>query len=334
MAGGINGRIHLRKPDHLTRKSGPKTQPILLVTGLSGAGKTTVLKTLEDLGWEAVDNFPIRLAGPLLDIPAPIGRSGSAIPLALGFDSRTRGFKAEALIKQIKQLQKRPDLNIMTLFLDCAGTEIERRYAETRRRHPMAQDRPAMDGIAQERMMMEPLRRWAETVIDTSKMSAHELQVDIRERFSSEATPHTTVSITSFGFSRGVPHNVDLVFDLRFLRNPHWDNELRPMTGLDAEVSAYVEADPAYQEAMAKIRDLLAFLLPLYDAQGKAYVNIAFGCTGGRHRSVHVAEQFGKWLRDDGFSPTVSHRNLTSRPIDALEGPANGADTKKTKRGS
>lgn len=318
----------------MTTKTRPKTQTILLVTGLSGAGKTTVLKTLEDLGWEAVDNFPIRLAGPLLDIPAPGGRSAPSIPLALGFDSRTRGFKADALIKQIKQLQKRPDLNIMTLFLDCAGTEVERRYAETRRRHPMAQDRPAMDGIAQERMMMEPLRRWAETVVDTSKMSAHELQNDIRERFSSEATPHSIISITSFGFSRGVPHNVDLVFDLRFLRNPHWDNHLRPLTGLDAEVSAYVEADPAYDEAMAKIRDLLAFLLPLYDAQGKAYVNIAFGCTGGRHRSVHVAEQFGKWLRDDGYSPTVTHRNLTSRPIDALEGPANGADTKKTKRGS
>jgi UPF0042 nucleotide-binding protein len=243
------------------------------------------------------------------------------------------------LIKQIKQLQERPDLTIMTLFLDCAGTEIERRYSETRRRHPMAQDRPAMDGIAQERMMMEPLRRWAETVVDTSKMSAHELQGDIRERFSSETTSHSTISITSFGFSRGVPHNVDLVFDLRFLRNPHWDNELRPLTGLDPEVSAYVEADPAYEEAMAKIRDLLTFLLPLYDAQGKAYVNIAFGCTGGRHRSVHVAEEFGKWLRDDGYSPTVMHRNLTSRPIDALEGPANGATKpekigRTTKRGS
>jgi RNase adapter protein RapZ len=318
----------------LTRKSSPKSQTILLVTGLSGAGKTTALKTLEDLGWEAVDNFPIRLAGPLLDIPVPGNRSGPAVPLALGFDSRTRGFNAEALIRQIKQLQKRPDLNIMTLFLDCAGTEIERRYAETRRRHPMAQDRPAIDGIAQERMMMEPLRRWAETVIDTGKMSAHDLQTDIRERFSSEATPHSIISITSFGFSRGVPHNVDLMFDLRFLRNPHWDNELRPMTGLDPEVSAYVEADPHYAEAMTKIRDLLAFLLPLYDAQGKAYVNIAFGCTGGRHRSVHVAEAFGKWLRDERYSPTVTHRNLTSRPIDALEGPANGATAKKTKRGS
>jgi RNase adapter protein RapZ len=318
----------------LTRKSTPKVQTILLVTGLSGAGKTTVLKTLEDLGWEAVDNFPIRLAGPLLDIPASRGRSDPSIPLALGFDSRTRGFKADKLIRQIKQLQKNPDLNVMTLFLDCAGTEIERRYAETRRRHPMAQDRPAMDGIAQERMMMEPLRRWAETVIDTSKMSAHDLQNDIRQRFNSEVTPHSIVTISSFGFSRGVPHNVDLVFDLRFLRNPHWDNTLRPLTGMDAAVSEYVEADPTYEEAMHKIRDLLFYLLPLYDAQGKAYVNIAFGCTGGRHRSVHVAEQFGKWLRDEGFSPTVVHRNLTSRAIDALEGPANGAKTKKNKRDS
>ena len=320
----------------MTRKAAAEPQVILLVTGLSGAGKTTVLKTLEDIGWEAVDNFPIRLAGPLLDIPGAEGRGAPKIPLALGFDSRTRGFKAETLINQIKQLQKRPDLNIITLFLDCAGTEIERRYAETRRRHPLAQDRPAMDGIAQERMMMVPLRRWAETVVDTSKLSAHDLQIDIRERFSSETRPHATITVTSFGYSRGVPHNADLVFDMRFLRNPHWDNVLRPQTGLDAAVSEYVEADPAYDDAVAKIRDLILFLLPLYDAQGKAYVNIAFGCTGGRHRSVHVAEQFGKWLREAGFSPTVAHRNLTSRPIDALEGPAGGTPgyESKDKQGS
>jgi RNase adapter protein RapZ len=318
----------------MTGKRSSKPQTILLVTGLSGAGKSTALKTLEDLGWEAVDNFPIRLAGPLLDIPATGGRSAQALPLALGFDSRTRGFKVEQLIKQIKDLQKNPQLNIMTMFLDCAGNEIERRYAETRRRHPLAQDRPAIDGFGLERMMMEPLLRWAETVIDTTRLSANELQAEIRERFGNEVSTHSIVTVTSFGFSRGVPHNADLVFDLRFLRNPHWDNLLRPMTGLDPEVSAYVEADPEYQEAVAKMKDLLGFLLPLYDAQGKAYVNIAFGCTGGRHRSVHVAEEFGKWLRNEGFSPTVVHRNLTSRPIDALEGPANGATAKKKKRGS
>ena len=298
----------------------------MLVTGVSGAGKTTVLKTLEDLGWEAVDNFPINLASQLLKIPASGGEDGPNIPLALGFDSRTRGFDAEALIRQIKHLQNQPKLNILTLFLDCAGVEIERRYAETRRRHPMAQDRPAMDGIAIDRTLMEPFQRWAENVIDTSKLSAHDLQQVIRERYTSEKSPHSTITVTSFGYSRGVPHNADLVFDLRFLRNPHWDSLLRPLTGLDASVSEYVAADPEYDEAMQKIRELLRFLLPLYDAQGQAYVNIAFGCTGGRHRSVHVAEKFGNWLREDGFALTVSHRNLTSRPIDALEEPANGAN--------
>ena len=296
------------------------SQTILLVTGLSGAGKTTVLKTLEDMGWEAVDNFPIRLTGPLLDIPAPVGRD-LAIPLALGFDSRTRGFQAEMLINQVKQLQERSDLTVMTLFLDCAGYEIERRYDETRRRHPLAQDRPAIDGISQERTLMAPLRRWADTVIDTTKLSASELQDDIRSRFPHEDAAKMNVTISSFGFSRGVPHNADLVFDMRFLRNPHWDPELRPLTGLDQAVSDYVESDPSYEGAVTRIRDLLLFLLPQYEARGRAYVNIAFGCTGGRHRSVHVAEQFGKWLQEAGFSPTVSHRNLTSRPIDALEGP-------------
>jgi UPF0042 nucleotide-binding protein len=301
---------------------------------VSGAGKTTVLKTLEDLGWETVDNFPIKLAAQLLKIPASGGEDGPNTPLALGFDSRTRGFDAGALIEQIKALQTQPNLEIMTLFLDCAGVEIERRYAETRRRHPMTQDRPAMDGVAIDRNLMEPFRRWAETVVDTSKLSAYDLQQVIRERFTSATTPHATITVTSFGFSRGVPHNADLVFDLRFLRNPHWDSDLRPMTGMDTSVAEYVAADPKYDEAMQKIRDLLRFLLPLYDAQGKAYINIAFGCTGGRHRSVHVAETFGNWLREDGFALTVSHRNLTSRPIDALEEPANGANSITPRRDS
>lgn len=315
-------------------KKSSEPQKILLITGVSGAGKTTVLKTLEDLGWETVDNFPIKLAPQLLKIPASGSEDGPNTPLALGFDSRTRGFDAGALIEQIKALQTQPNLEIMTLFLDCAGVEIERRYAETRRRHPMAQDRPAMDGVAIDRNLMEPFRRWAETVVDTSKLSAYDLQQVIRERFTSEKTPHSTITVTSFGFSRGVPHNADLVFDLRFLRNPHWDSALRPMTGMDASVAEYVAADTKYDEAMQKIRDLLRFLLPLYDAQGKAYINIAFGCTGGRHRSVHVAETFGNWLREDGFALTVSHRNLTSRPIDALEEPANGANSNTARQDS
>lgn len=300
-----------------TENSPPKK--VLLVTGLSGAGKTTVLKTLEDLGWEAVDNFPIRLAAPLLELPQPEGRSAPALPLALGFDTRTRGFNAQALIEQVKRLQSRKDLDVQTLFIDCAGNEIERRYAETRRRHPLAQDRPAIDGIAQERNLMDPLRRWAENVIDTSRLSSSDLQDVIRDRFRVDAGATMNLTITSFGYSRGVPHNADLIFDMRFLNNPHWDDDLRPLTGLDKPVADYIRADAAFDGATAKILDLLRYLLPLYDKQGKAYVNIAFGCTGGRHRSVFVSESFGRWLSEAGFSPTVVHRNLTSRPIDALE---------------
>lgn len=296
----------------------PATKKIMLVTGLSGAGKSTALKTLEDMGWEAVDNFPIRLASPLLALPSPEGRSEPDVPLALGFDTRTRGFNPDRLIAQIKHLQKRDDLEIMMLFLDCAGSEIERRYSETRRRHPLAQDRPAIDGIAQERHMMGPLLRWADLVIDTSKMSASDLQAEIRDKFR-VATGGITVSIMSFGFSRGVPHNADLVFDMRFLKNPHWDPELRPLSGLDKPVADYVKNDPEYVGAIERIEELLTYLLPRYDAQGKAYVNIAFGCTGGRHRSVYVAEQFVKLLKRAGYIPTVSHRDLHSRPIDSLE---------------
>ncbi len=299
----------------------------LLVTGLSGAGKTTVLKTLEDLGWEGVDNFPIRLAAPLLELPSPEGRDAPALPLALGFDTRTRGFDAQPLIKQIKSLETREDLQVETLFLDCSGTEIERRYHETRRRHPLAQDRPATAGIAQEREVMEPLRRWADSVIDTTNLSASELQQTIRERYRDNANAGLTISISSFGYSRGVPHDADLIFDMRFLRNPYWLPNLRPQTGLDDAVAHYVAGDAEFDTATSKIRDMLRYLLPLYDAQGKAYVNVAFGCTGGRHRSVFVAESFAKWLREDGFSPTVHHRNLTSRPINALE----SAEKPKTK---
>jgi len=300
------------------------TKRILLVTGLSGAGKSTVLKTLEDLGWEAVDNFPVRLARPLLDLPPADAQSEADMPLALGLDSRTRGFEPAKLIAEIKELQKRPDLEIMTLFVDCAGAEIERRYAETRRRHPLAQDRPAIDGIAQERTLMLPLRDWSDLVIDTSRMSASDLQAEIRNRFRLP-DGRMTISLVSFGFSRGVPPNADLIFDLRFLQNPHWIADLRPLTGLDTAVGEYVAADPAFDGAIERISDLLLYLLPLYEAQGKAYVTIGFGCTGGRHRSVFVTEKFSALLREEGYAPSVNHRNLHTRPVDALEWQGNQA---------
>lgn len=293
-------------------------QQILLVTGLSGAGKTTVLNALEDLGWDAIDNFPIRLLGRLIDSTS--SGEDDPTPIAIGFDARTRGFKAGEVIERAKNLVQREDVELTTLFLDCAGQELERRYNETRRRHPLALDMPVTSGIAAERELMEPLRRWADMIVTTTDLSPNELQQATRDRFAPASPGRMTVTVSSFGFARGMPPTADLVFDMRFLDNPHWDPELRPKTGLDPAVGAHIRKDPAFEEAFTRIRDLILMLLPRYEAQGKAYVNIAFGCTGGKHRSVFTAEQVAAALRASGFSPTLLHRNLGSRAADLLEG--------------
>ena len=289
---------------------------ILIVTGMSGAGKSTVLKTLEDLGWEVVDNLPLPLLGRLLVAPA----SGEeARPLALGLGTTTRDFDPARVVERVGELRASGALEVGTLFLDCAGSELERRYAETRRRHPLSPDRPAADGIARERELLSPLRDWANRLIDTTSMSAHDLKGQVRQTFG-EGEDEPVLSVVSFGFSRGLPRNADLVFDMRFLRNPHWVPSLRPGTGLDPAVAAYVAADPAYEAAVSRIEELVGLLLPRYRAEGKSYVTVAIGCTGGRHRSVHVAERIGGWLRRHGFSPTVVHRDLRAAPQDSLEG--------------
>lgn len=297
-----------------------KPKNILMVTGVSGAGKSTVLRTLEDLGWETVDNLPLLLLNRLLDTALPEGADDDDRPLAVGIGVQTRGFDAEDIVARIKKLRERHGHEIGMLFLDCAGVELERRYNETRRRHPLAQDRPAADGIARERELLTPLRRWANRLIDTTPLSSNELQQQIRVTFGGESESAPTLSVLSFGFARGLPRNADLVFDMRFLRNPHWVESLRPGTGRDADVSAYIADDPAYDAAVRQIESLLELLLPRYRAEGKSYVTIAFGCTGGRHRSVHVAERIAGELRNAGFSPTVTHRDLQTAPQDSLEG--------------
>lgn len=304
----------------MSSESAPFPQRILLVTGVLGAGKTTALRTLEDMGWEAIDNFPIRLLDRLLETEPGSAQLDAGSPLAIGFDTRTRGFDPIRTIERVKSLTARTDLTVTTLFLDCGGAELERRYNETRRRHPMSEDKPAATGIAAERELLEPLRRWADVVISTTDFTTNDLQQAIREQFGAITPQRTTVTISSFGFSRGTPPLADLVFDMRFLANPHWVDSLRPLSGEDAPVGAFIREDPAFAEAFARIRDLLLLLLPRFTAQGKAYVNIAFGCTGGRHRSVFMAEQIACALREAGFSPTLLHRNLGSRAADMVEG--------------
>ncbi len=306
--------IESPEPEQRTR------QRIMLVTGMLGAGKTTALRELEDLGWETIDNFPIRLLdrliGPAASEPANIG----GVPLAIGFDSRTRGFEPGAIIEQVSLLSARDDVDITTLFLDCSAPELERRYNETRRRHPLASGIPAADGIAAERELIEPLRRWADIIIDTTSFSANLLQQAVREQFATESGGEMTLTVSSFGFARGAPV-ADLVFDMRFLDNPHWDPVLRELTGLDGPVGEHIQKDAAFPSSFNSIRDLLLELLPRYEAQGKSYVHVAFGCTGGRHRSVFMAEEIAKALRSAGFSPTVRHRNLVLRAAETKEWP-------------
>ncbi|MEM6494194.1 MAG: RNase adapter RapZ, partial [Pseudomonadota bacterium] len=262
-------------------------QRLLLVTGLSGAGKSTVLSVLEDLGWETIDNFPVRLLESLV---AP-GAQRTGGPLAIGFDSRTRGFVPTDIIDLAKELAARPDIAITFMFIDCAGGELERRYNETRRRHPMAQGRQVHDGIAAERELLEPLRRWSDRVIDTTSLSSNDLQGHVRELFGKTDDNAVTLTISSFGFARGMPPLADLVFDMRFLDNPHWVKGLRELTGRDAPVGEHIENDPDFRLAFTQMFDLLTTLIPRYAAQGKSYVHVAFGCTGGRHRSVFTAER-------------------------------------------
>lgn len=297
---------------------------ILIVTGMSGAGKKTAMKALEDMGWETVDNLPLSLLDRLLAASAPEGSVDEERPLALGIDSRTRDFDAGRVVRHARSLRAR-GRDAAILFLDCSGAEIARRYAETRSRHPLAQDRQVEDGIVHERNLLAPLREAADELLDTTDHSTNDLQAHLRRLFSDSAASGTTLTILSFAFSRGVPRDADLMFDMRFLRNPHWVPELKPRTGLDPEVAAYIQGDPIYAEARTRIEALILLLLPRYEAEGKNYVTIAIGCTGGKHRSVHFAESLATRLREAGFSPTVRHRELTQQKSGRQESTVSGA---------
>ena len=284
---------------------------LLLVTGMSGAGKSTVLDALEDMGWDIVDNLPADL------LPTFVHSEGQCrvASVAVGMDVRSRGFDARSLPRIIRSIEGvEPEI----LYLDCSGSELMRRYDETRRRHPLAPDRPAEDGIARERRMTGPLRTGADSVIDTTDLSPAELRDELRRRYGSDSD-QPVLTITSFAFAKGISRTADLVFDLRFLPNPHWIEELRPLTGEDSVVQAYLAGDPSWSETLDRIESLLNDWIPRYWAAGKSYVTVAFGCTGGRHRSVAAAIEIAERLRSSGFSPNVRHRDLASPPSDTIE---------------
>lgn len=295
-------------------KSGAGETPVervVLVTGLSGAGRSSTLKILEDLGYEAVDNLPLSLLASLV-------RPGDQIvrPLAIGVDIRTREFAAGSLLEEIDRLMRQRGVEVRLLFIDCENEVLQRRFTETRRRHPLADDRPISDGIKRERELMRRLRERADVVIDTTDMKLGDLKRALQGHYGLDRSPGLALAVVSFAYHDGVPREADLVIDARFLENPHYVPELRPLTGKDPKVAAYVEKDPSFEPFLIGLEAWLAPLLPRYEREGKSYLTIAIGCTGGRHRSVVVAERIAAWLGERGQQVTLRHRDI-HRPQDA-----------------
>lgn len=288
---------------------------LVLVTGMSGAGRSSVLNALEDLGFEAVDNLPLGL----IDRLAAAAREGQErAPIALGVDIRTRDFEPEAIAALQRRLAEADGLTVRTLFLDCDDEQLIRRFAETRRRHPLAADRPVADGIKLERRALAALRDVADVVLDTTELTIWDLKDRIKTLFAdpSGAESGPTVTVMSFAFRRGVPREADTVFDVRFLDNPHYDPDLRPLTGLDAAVGAHVAADPDFEGFLNEAAALLIRTLPRYEREGKSYLTIAVGCTGGRHRSVYTAERLADRLAAEGRRVHRFHRDLPAEERD------------------
>ena len=285
----------------------PQAAPVFtLITGLSGAGRSEAAHSLEDLGFFVVDNLPPALLGKMAEL---VSRPGGPTRVAIVVDARGGVFFGE-LSKALDEL-KEEQVDYRIVFLEAADEDLVNRYEATRRRHPLAPADRVVEGIRKERLMMETLRGDADLIIDTSGLNPHELRDRIREAFA-DAPPEAglQVSVQSFGFKFGSPRDADLVFDVRFLPNPHWVDQLRPLPGTDPRVRDYVHEQEQYEPFMERLQALLDVVVPGYVAEGKSYLSVAVGCTGGRHRSVVVTEELGRFLRGRGMPVSVSHRDL------------------------
>ncbi len=278
--------------------------PVVLVTGPSGAGRSTAINALEDLGYEAIDNLPLSMLPRLLDGP-PLNR-----PLALGLDVRNRDFSTNALIETIDRISAVPGVDPAVLYLDSRSDVLERRYSETRRRHPMAPAESPEIGIAREVDLLVPIRARADVLIDTSDLTPHELRAEMERMFAGANGRHMAVTVNSFSYKRGMPRGMDMVFDCRFLRNPYWDASLRHLNGRDPQVALHIDTDPRAAPFFDKVHDLTRMLLPAYLEEGKAHFAIGFGCTGGQHRSVAMTEKLALTLANEGWQVSIRHREL------------------------
>ncbi|MFN3723381.1 MAG: RNase adapter RapZ [Paracoccaceae bacterium] len=280
---------------------------LVLVTGPSGAGRSTAINALEDLGFEVIDNLPLTLVPRLIEGPP------AAQPIALGLDVRNRDFAASNLIELIDGLIRDPNVQLTVLYLDCQPAVLVQRYSETRRRHPLAPSDSPEEGVDREIDLLAPIKARADHLIDTTDLTVHGLKAEVTRWFGQGQGPRLAVSVQSFSYKRGVPRGVDMVFDCRFLRNPHWEPDLRTCNGRDSKVVDYIRQDDRFEAFHQKLCDLLAFLLPAHVAEGRSHVSIAFGCTGGQHRSVAVAEMMADALAETGWSVSKRHRELEQR---------------------
>ena len=278
---------------------------IVLVTGPSGAGRSSAIRVLEDLDFEVIDNMPLRLMPALLKVPAP------ERPLALGIDTRTQDFAVATIEEAMSDLNAMPNAQPELLYLDCDVDVLLRRFSETRRKHPLAENDRVEAGIERELEVLSPLRDRADLRIDTSSLNVHELRGVIEQHFAPAGVGVMAISLQSFSYKRGLPRAADMVFDCRFLKNPYWVPELRPLDGRDPPVQAHIATDEGFADFEARIRGLLLFVLPAHRNEGKSHLSIAFGCTGGQHRSVAMVERTAQALAEAGWQVSIRHRELT-----------------------
>jgi len=295
----------VKRPSRKPRSRQAAGRQLVILTGLSGSGKSTVLKAFEDMGYYCVDNLPVELIPIFAELHA--AGEGDFARAALLVDAR-EGLQLEKLPGLLKHLRR--DHPIILVYIEAHEDALLRRYSETRRPHPLGRDYSVRESLEQERGLMEPIRKLADVVIDTSQFNVHELRHFVNARFKTESKRPLLVSLVSFGYKYGVPTDADLMFDVRFLPNPHFVTKLRAFTGRDPKVRHYIESFPQTGEFLRRMQGLLTYLIPHYIEEGKSYLTIAFGCTGGKHRSVMMAEWLKKALEKQGFATRVSHRDI------------------------
>ncbi|WP_300071930.1 RNase adapter RapZ [uncultured Ruegeria sp.] len=287
---------------------------IVLVTGPSGAGRSTAIHVLEDLGFEAIDNLPMGLLSRLLD------GAESDRPMALGIDARNRDFSTVGFIELAEKLGRMKQYDLTVLYLDCSDDVLLRRFSETRRRHPVSKDAGPETGVRTEKELLTPIREIADTLIDTTALNVHQLRDEVERWFAPKGGRHLAISVESFSYKRGLPRSLDMVFDCRFLANPYWRTELRAADGRNPDVAHYVQSDTNYEPFFDRVVDLVTLLLPAFRAEGKAHLSVAFGCTGGQHRSVAMAEAVAKALAEGGQQVAVRHREMERRSLNVRPG--------------